>query len=210
MVQSLKFVILAVAMLALVACGLIRLEGETPHLDQIEGADAQVYITKYVECVNSRFPDPSSGYRATTEDAVARELLADRLDMAGMDVTYSSLGCGTLRPTEDTATEDTTGPHFPKQHDGVKLQRVSVAHHAGRSGRGAVADRAHGLRGIDIHLSPNPVGNPAVRPGADADALGAGDVRVRLYRRGQHHILEHRGRSVRVQGIRGANGKLIR
>ena len=72
-----KFVILAVAMLALVACGLIRLEGETPHLDQIEGADERKAITRYVECVNSRFPDPSSGYRATTEDAVARELLAE-------------------------------------------------------------------------------------------------------------------------------------
>ena len=116
-----KFVILAVAMLALVACGLIRLEGETPHLDQIEGADEKAYISKYVECVNSRFPDPASGYRATTEDSVAREWLADRLDMDGMDATYSSLGCGTLRPTENTATEDTTGPHFPKQHDGVNV-----------------------------------------------------------------------------------------
>ena len=104
-----KFVILAVAMLALVACGLIRLEGETPHLDQIEGADAQVYITRYVECVNSRFPDPASGYRATTEDSVAREWLADRLDLDGMDATYSSLGCGTLRPTEDSVWPSSEG-----------------------------------------------------------------------------------------------------
>ena len=86
--------------IASMACGLVSLKVETPHLDQIERPDDRKAISRYVECVDSRFPEPRHRYRTTTKDSVARELLADRLDLGGMEATYRNLGCGELLEVE--------------------------------------------------------------------------------------------------------------
>ena len=68
----------------------------THYLDQTQFASEVYAINRYVDCVSSRFPLRANRYAVVTADAVAEQLQLGRLDMAGMEATYSSLGCGAL------------------------------------------------------------------------------------------------------------------
>ena len=80
----------------LLGCGDVQNVDLRPPTPTISPMDS--IVSKYVDCVNSRFPIRSTyGQSSVTINKVHKELGKDTLTVSGMKQTYASLGCGILK-----------------------------------------------------------------------------------------------------------------